>query len=199
MRCEQELVVLLWKLMDGSPRFAAFIATQDCTRVVVSGGVGGSACAACGRRTRPQVPLLYLCFTSREAVSRTPLVHVCTFVLLVRPLGAAALRSCSYAFSNAYWYSVVHFSSAARAGARRRCRARGASACSSTPRSARRSRWTSLRLSACIAPRGGGARAVAERARHRRGTHADLMVLVFHRLVTDSLPAFAAVYNCIIT
>lgn len=63
MKCHQELLILLWKILEENPLFMQHILTQmDINELVV--------------------PMCYLMFTSRRDPARIGLVHICTFILL---------------------------------------------------------------------------------------------------------------------
>jgi len=63
MECFQELLVLLWKLLEENPMFMNHVLTQcDVNEIIV--------------------PICYLMYQSRRDPAQIGLVHICTFVLL---------------------------------------------------------------------------------------------------------------------
>ena len=63
MNCHQEILILLWKLLEENPLFLQHVLTQmDVNEIVV--------------------PMCYLMFISRRDPARIGLVHICTFILL---------------------------------------------------------------------------------------------------------------------
>lgn len=63
IECYQELMVLLWKLLEENPLFMTHILTQMDVNDIV-------------------VPICFLMFQSRRDPSKIGLVHICTFILL---------------------------------------------------------------------------------------------------------------------
>ena len=81
MGCNQEAVVLLWKLIDENSKFVPDVGTRDENALVVP--LLYYWCAR-GRLWRGVVPPSLECsFTGRHSKARVAMVHVCTFVLLV--------------------------------------------------------------------------------------------------------------------
>ena len=86
MACHQEVVVLLWKLIDENPKFVPYIGTRDVNAVLVPLLYYWSVRA---RRGAARARLSRLCasFVGRQSPARASLIHVCTFVLLVSERG----------------------------------------------------------------------------------------------------------------
>jgi len=63
IRCHQELLVLLWKLLEYNPAFEQYVINS------------GDVC-------KLVVPVCYMMFDARRDASRMGLVHLCTFLLL---------------------------------------------------------------------------------------------------------------------
>ncbi|ETW04426.1 hypothetical protein H310_04703 [Aphanomyces invadans] len=64
IKCHQELLVLLWKLLDENKAFLQFtLKRADMNRIVV--------------------PLLFLMYEGRKEPSKVGMIHICTFILLL--------------------------------------------------------------------------------------------------------------------
>ncbi|EQC25901.1 hypothetical protein SDRG_16273 [Saprolegnia diclina VS20] len=64
IKCHQELLVLLWKMLDENKKFLQFTLKRADTNKIV-------------------VPLLYLMYEGRKEPSKVGMIHICTFILLL--------------------------------------------------------------------------------------------------------------------
>ncbi|TMW68021.1 hypothetical protein Poli38472_007693 [Pythium oligandrum] len=64
IKCHQELLVLLWKMLDENKRFLSYVLKKaDVNKIVV--------------------PLLFLMYEGRQEPSKVGMIHICTFILLL--------------------------------------------------------------------------------------------------------------------
>ncbi|GLD95865.1 hypothetical protein PINS_up004543 [Pythium insidiosum] len=64
IQCHQELLVLLWKLLDENKKFLHFVLKSADVNALV-------------------VPLLFLMYEGRQEPSKVGMIHICTFILLL--------------------------------------------------------------------------------------------------------------------
>lgn len=64
IKCHQELLVLLWKLLDENKKFLQFVLKKADVNAIVT-------------------PLLFLMYEGRQEPSKVGMIHICTFILLL--------------------------------------------------------------------------------------------------------------------
>ena len=122
VECYQELLVLLWKLLEANPAFSAHVLVEcDVTRLVV--------------------PVCFLMYQARKDPARVGLVHICTFVLLKLSGERAFCVALNKPFADALPTDLPLFD----------------------------------------------------------GTHADLCVVVLHKMVVNGGERLSSLYNCFLT